>query len=51
MHLPPDDVIDEVLVIATTAMNEARKHGGNRAHFVVNPALAVVANPDSGGRE
>jgi hypothetical protein len=32
-------------------MNEARKDGGNRARFVVNPALAVVANPDCGGRE
>jgi diguanylate cyclase (GGDEF)-like protein len=51
IHLPPDDVVDEVLAIATTAMNEARKHGGNRAHFVVNPALTVVGNPDSGGRE
>jgi GGDEF domain-containing protein len=51
MHLPPYDVVDEVMTIATTAMNEARKDGGNRARFVVNPALAVVANPDSGGRE
>jgi diguanylate cyclase (GGDEF)-like protein len=51
MHLPPDDVVDEVMTIATTAMNEARKDGGNRARFVVNPALAVVANPDCGGRE
>jgi diguanylate cyclase (GGDEF)-like protein len=51
IHLPPDDVVDEVLAIATTAMNEARKHGGNRAHFVVNPDLTVVGNPDSGGRE
>jgi diguanylate cyclase (GGDEF)-like protein len=51
MHLPPDDVVDEVIAIATAAMNEARKDGGNRAHFVVNPALTVVGNPDSGGRE
>jgi diguanylate cyclase (GGDEF)-like protein len=51
MHLPPDDVVDEVLTIATTAMFEARKAGGNRARFVVNPALSVLANPDSSGRE
>jgi GGDEF domain-containing protein len=51
MHLPPDDVVDEVMTIATTAMYEARKAGGNRAHFVVNPVLTVVGNPDSGGRE
>jgi diguanylate cyclase (GGDEF)-like protein len=51
MHLPPDDVVDEVMKIAATAMFEARKAGGNRARFVVNPALSVLANPDSGGRE
>ncbi|MDT5068065.1 MAG: hypothetical protein QOK02_4220 [Mycobacterium sp.] len=51
MHLPPDDVVDEVMTIAATAMFEARKAGGNRARFVVNPALSVLANPDSGGRE
>lgn len=51
MHLPPDDVVDEVIAIATAAMFEARKAGGNRARFVVNPALSVLANPDSGGRE
>jgi GGDEF domain-containing protein len=51
MHLPPDDVVDEVMTIATAAMFEARKAGGNRARFVVNPALSVLANPDSSGRE
>lgn len=51
MHLPPDDVVDEVLKIATNAMFEARKAGGNRARFVVNPDLSVLANPDSGSRE
>jgi diguanylate cyclase (GGDEF)-like protein len=51
MHLPPDDVVDEVLTIATTAMYEARRAGGNRARFVVNPVLTVVGEPDSEGRE
>lgn len=42
--LPPDDVVDEVMMIATAAMHEARKAGGNRARFVLNPDLAVVEN-------
>lgn len=51
MHLPPDDVVDEVMAIATAAMSEAQKTGGNRARFVLNPALTVVAKPDARGRE
>jgi diguanylate cyclase (GGDEF)-like protein len=55
MHLPPDDVVDEVMTIATTAMYEARRAGGNRASFVVNPVLTVIGDPDpdpdSGGRD
>jgi GGDEF domain-containing protein len=50
-HLPPDDVVDEVLTIAKGAMSEAQKAGGNRARFVLNPALTVVGNPDARGRE
>jgi diguanylate cyclase (GGDEF)-like protein len=45
--LPPADVVDEVMTIATTAMHEARKSGGNRARFVLNPALTVVGNQGS----
>jgi diguanylate cyclase (GGDEF)-like protein len=51
MHLPPDDVVDELMMIATDAMQDARRSGGNRARFVVNPALAVIGNSDSSGRE
>jgi diguanylate cyclase (GGDEF)-like protein len=51
MHLPPDDVVDEVMTIAAAAMSEAQKAGGNRARFVINPALTVVGNPDSRGWE
>lgn len=47
VHLPPDDVVDEVVTIATEAMQEARRAGGNRARFVINPALTVVDNSDS----
>lgn len=47
MHLPPDDVVDEVLAIATTAMFEARKAGGNRSRFVINPVLSVLAKPET----
>jgi diguanylate cyclase (GGDEF)-like protein len=45
-HYPPHDVLDEVLTIATTAMYEARKAGGNQARYVVAPALTVVDDPD-----
>jgi GGDEF domain-containing protein len=51
MHLPPDDVVDEVLTIAKAAMSEAQSTGGNRARFVLNPTLTVVAKPDTRGRE
>jgi diguanylate cyclase (GGDEF)-like protein len=47
--LPPADVVDEVMTIATAAMHEGRKAGGNRARFVLNPALTVVGN--QGGRD
>lgn len=43
-HLPPDDVVDEVLNIAMAAMSEARMAGGDQARFVINPALTVVGN-------
>jgi hypothetical protein len=35
------------MTIAATAMHEARMAGGNRARFVVNPALTVVGNQGS----
>lgn len=42
--LPPDDVLAELLAVATSAMYEARASGGNQAHFAINPALAVLTN-------
>jgi diguanylate cyclase (GGDEF)-like protein len=47
--LPPHEVLDELLSIATNAMYESRKGGGNRATYVRNPTLTVL--DDSGGEE
>ena len=44
---PPHDVCEELLTIATTAMYEARKAGGNQARHVPSPALAVLDDLDS----
>jgi diguanylate cyclase (GGDEF)-like protein len=46
-HQSPHDVLDEVLNIATTAMYEARKAGGNHARYILNPVLSVFDEPDS----
>lgn len=45
---PPYDVLDEVLSIATEAMYQARRDGGNRAHQVRSPALTVLDRPAGG---
>lgn len=44
--LPPDDVIEELLTHATTAMHAARKAGGNQTRLVLNPPLAILNDPD-----
>jgi diguanylate cyclase (GGDEF)-like protein len=49
VSLPPHDVLDELMSIATNAMYESRKGGGNRATYVRNPTLTVL--DDSGGDE
>jgi diguanylate cyclase (GGDEF)-like protein len=43
----PHDVLDELITIATSAMYEARKAGGNQARYVLGPALTVVDDPDN----
>jgi diguanylate cyclase (GGDEF)-like protein len=43
--LPPHDVLDELVSIATNAMYESRKAGGNQATYVRNPALTVLDDP------
>ena len=45
---PSHDVLDEVLTIATSAMYQARKAGGNQARHVLNPTLTVLDEPTTG---
>lgn len=45
---PPYDVLDEVLSMATAAMQEARRAGGNQARLVLSPALTVLDQPEGG---
>jgi diguanylate cyclase (GGDEF)-like protein len=45
---PPYDVLDEVLDIATAAMSEARRSGGNKVHQVLSPPLTVLDRPAGG---
>jgi diguanylate cyclase (GGDEF)-like protein len=48
--LPPHEVLDELLSIATNAMYESRKGGGNQITYVRNPALTVLDDPDNDQR-
>ncbi|HEX7427144.1 MAG TPA: GGDEF domain-containing protein, partial [Mycobacterium sp.] len=45
VQLPPNDVLDELLAIATNAMYDSRKAGGNHVTYVRNPALTVLDDP------
>lgn len=45
LALPAPDVLDELLAIATTAMYDARRAGGNRATYVHDPTLTVLDDP------
>jgi diguanylate cyclase (GGDEF)-like protein len=45
--LPPHEVLDELLSIATNAMYESRKAGGHQATYVRNPTLTVLDDPGS----
>lgn len=44
-QLPPHDVLDELMSIATNAMYEARKGGGNQVTYVRSPSLTVLDDP------
>lgn len=46
-QLPPHDVLDELMSIATNAMYESRKTGGNQVTYVRNPTLTVLDEPDN----
>jgi GGDEF domain-containing protein len=37
----PHEVLDEIMSIATVAMHEARRAGGNQARYVRHPDLSV----------
>ncbi len=43
--LPPHDVLDELMSIATNAMYEARKSGGNQVTYIRSPSLTVLDDP------
>ncbi|WP_179471993.1 GGDEF domain-containing protein [Mycolicibacterium vinylchloridicum] len=38
---PPHEILDEIVALATTAMYEARRAGGNQARYVVHPNLSI----------
>ncbi len=44
-QLPPHDVLDELMSIATNAMYESRKCGGNQVTYVRSPSLTVLDDP------
>ena len=46
---PPDDVVDKLIAIATTAIEQARMAGGNQVRYVLRPTLGEGEdNPDEG---
>jgi diguanylate cyclase (GGDEF)-like protein len=47
VQLPPHDVLDELMSIATNAMYESRKGGGNQVTYVRSPSLTVLDDPGS----
>lgn len=46
VEAPPHDVLDEIVALATTAMYDARRAGGNQARYIVRPTLSVVDEDD-----
>ncbi len=49
VQLPPQDVLDELLSIATNAMYESRRSGGNHVTYVRSPSLTVLGDPGNDG--
>jgi len=43
---PPNDVLDEVIAVATSAMYAARRNGGNQPSYAVAPPLTVLDHTD-----
>jgi len=45
---PPNEILDEIVALATTAMYEARRAGGNQARYVVSPNLSISDDESDG---
>lgn len=45
---PPNEILDEIVALATTAMYEARRAGGNQARYVVRPNLSISDDETDG---
>ncbi|WP_431231988.1 GGDEF domain-containing protein [Mycolicibacterium psychrotolerans] len=45
---PPNEILDEIVALATTAMYEARRAGGNQARYVVSPNLSICDGDTDG---
>jgi diguanylate cyclase (GGDEF)-like protein len=45
---PPHEILDEIVALATTAMYEARRAGGNQARYVVRPNLSISDDETDG---
>jgi diguanylate cyclase (GGDEF)-like protein len=46
---PPDDVVDRLIAIATTAIEQARMAGGNQVRYVLRPTLGEEDDNPGGG--
>ena len=46
---PPDDVVDKLIAIATTAIEQARMAGGNQVRYVLRPTLGEEEDNPGGG--
>jgi GGDEF domain-containing protein len=44
---PPYEVLDEVLALGATAMDQAREAGGNRIHYVRSSTLTLLVGSDN----
>jgi GGDEF domain-containing protein len=44
---PPYEVLDEILALGATAMDEAREAGGNRIHYVQSPMPLALVGSDN----
>jgi diguanylate cyclase (GGDEF)-like protein len=45
-HCAPNDVLDELIAIATSAIHAARRNGSNQASYVLTPPLTMLGHSD-----